>query len=247
MSIEDKAGKKEERTENMEKEKNEGRNSRFFYSGFGRQLVFAVFNVIFLISLAVTLTVLFRPLYYFDINYLDIPEHSGYSEQTCRENYDVLIDYNLLISPDKLEFPDFPMSQEGEIHFAEVKRIFVGAQLAALVGLPCFVGRLIWQRRRKNGDFRWLGMTVWVCLALVALVGGCVAVSWETAFVWMHKILFRNDYWIFNAETDPVIRILPDSFFMHCGILILALLSAFLIFCVFLKKKQEGILKEKRS
>ena len=29
---------------------------------------------------------------------------------------------------------------------------------------------------------------------------------------------FDNDYWLFNSKTDPVIKILPDEFFMHCGI-----------------------------
>ena len=210
-----------------------------------KQLVLALLNVMFLICLAITLTVLFRPLYYFDIEYLGIPESSGYSAQVCRENYDVLIDYNLLVSPDKLDFPDFPMSRQGEIHFEEVKRIFVGAQWIALIGFGAFVLRILWQRRRKDRDFRWLAMSSWVCLALVGLVGGGVLLSWEKAFVLMHQILFRNDYWIFNATTDPVIKILPDTFFMHCGILILLLLLLFLTACYFLKKKLERATEKK--
>ena len=39
----------------------------------------------------------------------------------------------------------------------------------------------------------------------------------------MHRIFFRNDYWIFDAETDPVIRMLPEEFFLHCGLLIILL------------------------
>lgn len=36
----------------------------------------------------------------------------------------------------------------------------------------------------------------------------------------MHKVFFDNDYWLFDPKYDPVITILPDRFFLHCGILI---------------------------
>lgn len=75
------------------------------------------------ISLAVTITVLARPLYYFDIENLDIPQASGYSSEACKLNYDTLIDYNLLGGDEELFFPTLRMSEEGKIHFEEVKRI----------------------------------------------------------------------------------------------------------------------------
>ena len=44
--------------------------------------------------MAIVFTLHFRPLYYFDIDHLDIPATSGYSEEVIRRNYDELIDYN---------------------------------------------------------------------------------------------------------------------------------------------------------
>lgn len=58
---------------------------------------------------------------------------------------------------------------------------------------------------------------------VVAAVGAAVLIDWNWAFTTMHKIFFRNDFWIFDAKTDPVINILPEQFFMHCGIMIIVL------------------------
>ncbi|HFG9620637.1 TPA: DUF1461 domain-containing protein, partial [Clostridioides difficile] len=48
-------------------------------------------------------------------------------------------------------------------------------------------------------------------------------------------LLFRNDYWIFNPDLDPVINILPEEFFFHSGmmILILILLVSIVLFVMY--------------
>ena len=71
---------------------------------------------------------------------------------------------------------------------------------------------------------------------LVALVGGLVAINWDRTFVLMHKILFRNDFWSFDAADDPVIHILPEPFFLHCGVLILILQVLFAAICLLLAR-----------
>ena len=63
-------------------------------------------------------------------------------------------------------------------------------------------------------------------MALPAVFGLAIAVNWEGFFVAFHRLMFDNDYWIFDAATDPVITILPDAFFMHCALMILAIILA---------------------
>ena len=95
------------------------RRSVFFW----KNLVAAFLCTLGIFSMAIVFTLHFRPLYYFDIDHLDIPATSGYSEEVIRRNYDELIDYNSISGPSRLTFSDFMMSEEGEIHFEEVKRI----------------------------------------------------------------------------------------------------------------------------
>ena len=70
-------------------------------------------------------------------------------------------------------------------------------------------------------------LTGFVTAAIAAAVLMAIVIDWEWTFETMHGLLFDNDYWLFNSKTDPVIKILPDEFFMHCGIMIIGLTAAF--------------------
>lgn len=181
-------------------------------------LIFAVVCALAVICLAVSITVWFRPIYYFDIDFLDIPARSGVASEICRLNYDILIDYNLIGGPDKLELPDFIMSEAGKIHFEEVKAIFIAMQWIAIAGIAAIMAAVVWWKERE-----WMHYSVIITVAVAAVVLAAVAINWQWAFETMHGIFFNNDYWIFNHRTDPIITILPDTFFMHCGLMIITM------------------------
>ncbi|MBE6940050.1 MAG: TIGR01906 family membrane protein [Ruminococcaceae bacterium] len=176
---------------------------------------------IFIIAASVVITLNFRPLYYWEMEQMELAERTAYTEQQIRENYDILIDYQNFWGPDRLEMPDFPMSDTGRIHFEEVKVIFVTIEYLALISLLLAVAGTVWLRRQGNG---YLLRAAVLTPALPVVVGAAVAINWDWAFVTFHEIFFDNDYWIFNAYTDPVIRILPDIFFLHCAVMILLLI-----------------------
>ena len=183
----------------------------------------AAFASVAVICIGVTGAVLARPLYYLDMYLLNIPETSGISAAACKLNYDTLIEYNLLGGPTELFFPTLQMSETGRIHFEEVRDIFIGMQVIAIIAVVMLVIWTVLYRKQIFKDVRWMRWTGIVTLTVATFVGAAVTVDWETAFEMMHKVFFRNDYWIFNSYTDPVIKILPSEFFMHCGILIIVL------------------------
>lgn len=188
-------------------------------------LIFSFLLMILFISGAVVLTLNCRQLYYFDVDYLDIADHSGLSEEVIRRNYDVLIDYNSIFSHEELQFPDFPMSEGGRIHFLEVKRIFVGLQYVLILDLFLCVALLVRHIRRKSWAF--LKLTGAVTILVPLVLGALIALNWKWVFVTFHQLVFDNDYWLFDPAEDPVINILPDAFFMHCALMILGLV----VFC----------------
>lgn len=207
-----------------------------------RNIIAAVFAAIGVLCISVTITVMFRPLYYFDIDYLDIPQMSGMSETVIRANYDVLIDYNLLGGPSELNFPDLIMSQQGRIHFEEVKDIFIFMQIFSIAAVILLVLWIVAWVKKKSLSFKWMKFTG-IVIAIIASTCGCaLIIDWDWAFTAMHTIFFRNDYWIFDATTDPVIRILPEEFFMHCGIMIiiLALIQIIILQLVYRRLKHGG-------
>ena len=147
-------------------------------------------------------------------------------------NYDELIDYNSISGPSRLTFSDFMMSEEGEIHFEEVKRIFLNIEYASFVLVPLTLLLTAWQIRKKNAPF--FAVLSAFPTFLVVIVGSLVALNWDFCFVLFHKILFRNDYWIFDPACDPVITILPDAYFLHAAALILLCVLAASLFSLLL-------------
>ena len=178
-------------------------------------IIFAAFIICF----AVSFTLYCRPLYYYDIGYLQIAERSGMDADTIRKNYDVLIDYNLFWHDEELEFPDFVMSESGKIHFEESKAIFVFFQYGLIVTLVLSAAIICVQACRRR--FAFLKTAGLIAIGLPAVLGILLAWNWEWFFVTFHHIAFDNEYWIFDEATDPVITILPDTFFMHCAVMII--------------------------
>lgn len=192
----------------------------------------SVILTLFLIGVSVVGTLAFRPMYYADIERLRIAETSGYSKEEIRRNYDALIDYNMAWSDGELSFPSLPMSENGKTHFEEVKDIFDVFKYFALCGGILGAAGIVFMARRR--EYRYLKMTAIVSFALPAVLAAFVAVCWDKVFVVFHKLFFRNDYWLFDSVTDPVITILPDEFFMHCALLIFGGIVSGAVLCAVL-------------
>lgn len=205
-------------------------------------ILLALTLVLFIISAAVVVTLNFRPLYYWDIVLLHIAESSGYAREEIVQNYDVLIEYNSIFGPKELHFPTLAMSETGRIHFEEVKDVFVFFEITAIVTGILSLAGILYRHFRKNAGYLLLAGILTVGIPAVLAI--FIALNWDTVFVLFHKIVFNNDYWIFDAATDPVITILPDTFFMHCALLILALVVLGSVICLLLYKHSKKKVKE---
>ena len=187
-------------------------------------VIAAVCLTLFLFTFSVTLVLNLRWLYYLDIPMLKLEEASGMTAKEIRANYDALITYNQVWTRGALAFPTLPMSREGAIHFAEVKRIFDMIQILCLIsGILGFVMSAGLRRKNVRRHFKLAGI---LSLVLPLITGVMVAVSWERFFILFHHIAFRNDYWLFDPATDPVILILPDTYFLQCAVGILLVILA---------------------
>lgn len=191
----------------------------------GLEIIATFLCLLVFLSIAVVITLNFRSLYYASIKTFHITENTGLSETTIRNNYDVLIDYNRLFGTKELEFPDFPMSENGKIHFEEVKRIFITIEILGVISFILLIFIILYLV--KNYQFRFLKYNFSLGISIPIILGVLIGLNWEKAFVIFHKMFFNNDYWIFDVNTDPIITILPDKFFFICAVMILFLFILF--------------------
>ncbi|WP_343208197.1 TIGR01906 family membrane protein [Anaerolentibacter hominis] len=211
---------------------------------------FGIGFLVFSLSVGVIFILLFRPFYYLEMKLLDIPGSSGLSAAEIRSNYRVLMDYLLPFTGGELAFPTLKASAGGLKHFAEVKQLIRFVYAAALgSGILLSAGIL---RRRKKRDYSYLKTSARMMAALPVLLGLAFILRFSTVFSVFHRIFFRNDLYLFDPAIDPVILILPETFFMHCGLVILAVVltgsfSLWLIHHIITKKPALYVVRPDRT
>ncbi len=203
------------------------------------KFIFSIAFSLMIIIGAINFTVGFKELYYFDIDYLNISENTGITEEEIKLNYDYLIDYNLDKKVEEFEMPTIPSSREGAIHFEEVRAIFQGLKnifyicvIISIVGLFYYI---------KNNDFEIFKKISKTLIIMPIIMALPLVINFEKSFIIFHEIMFSNDYWIFDPDLDPVINILPEEFFFHSGIMILGiiLVSSIILYSISKIKKSK--------
>jgi len=190
-----------------------------------KKIINVISSVIFsvlIISAIIKFTVGFKQLYYFDIDYLNIPILSGLSKEEIKNNYDYMIDYNLDKESREFELPSIKSSENGKIHFEEVRNIFQVLNKIFNISLIFSIIILIINILNKNIEFFKTTSKTLIVIPLILMVP--IILNFDGSFILFHKLMFNNDYWIFDPTLDPVINILPEEFFFHSGMMILILI-----------------------
>lgn len=206
--------------------KSDGLTSEYAYSGH------AVFHILtgvllsmFIISSAVTLALNMRFIYYSDIDRYDLTGASGLTKEELKEDYNELIDYNLVWGDDSLDFPHFTLSEGAAEHFVEARNIFLFFGWGVFMfGIPVLLGIFI-AKKKKYGT-AYLMYAAFITLVLPVILGTACFAAWDKVFILFHELSFGNDLWLFDPAVDPVIKVLPDQFFFHEALAIFGLVVA---------------------
>lgn len=191
-------------------------------------------------SLLTLLTILFftkiimnlKLIYYYDALNSNIIEEYNLNTQkytqnnvqyinsiSLKENYNYIIDY--IQNPVKKNFklPTIPFSSNGKRHFDDVKKVILYGEYFFIASIILFA--TISLLTKKNYILICL-KTSGKQLIVIAILALFISVfNFSDFFDSFHKLIFPNDYWIFDPQYDPVILILPEVYFMHCAAVIL--------------------------
>ena len=70
------------------------------------------------------------------------------------------------------------------------------------------VGGMYLLKRKMKSFTTWIYFNNHFPIALMLPI----VINFEKSFVIFHKLLFSNDYWVFDPEKDPIILMLPEEF-----------------------------------
>ena len=196
-------------------------------------------SVLCLLAAAILLTIYLAWLLYpMEISYFNLPDKVYLKAETIQYNFNILMNYLTNPFSQVLEMPDFRSSAAGLHHFAVVKNLFHLVQLVALVTLPSFyffVKGIV-----KKGFLSLFSKGLLTLVVLPVLIGlGGVLIGFDQFFTLFHQILFvGDDTWLFDPAKDPVILILPETFFLHAFLLFFSLYESFFGF-LYLKSRRD--------
>ena len=93
-------------------------------------------------------------------------------------------------------------TEREKLHLSDVKRIF----LCRLFVFTCVITNIVF-----------------------ASLIGIISINFDKAFTIFHHLLFKNDYWLLDPNTDDLINLLPESFFIHMALTIVGIYSVIVI------------------
>ncbi len=135
------------------------------------------------------------------------------------ENDDLDVNYN----PDGEEMY---MRQTEIDHMVDVKNLYTGLRIIALGSLIIGVSLVCYQYKRDKKElYITLKTMPYFPIGFIVIVGGAMAIDFSATFTIFHKIFFTNDDWLLRYD-DILILLLPQSFWMISGVLILIGFSA---------------------
>lgn len=181
------------------------------------------------------LVINFKPLYYYDIASLNIEDKSQLDVSTIKLNYNYLLDYLNSSRGKNFSLPTLPSSAKAVIHFQEVYSVINTLTISLFIFLIILIPGIFISVRKKQ--FLFLKISGISLILLPVILIPVSFINFDDFFNLFHKVIFHNNYWLFDPSTDPVILILPEQFFMHCLILIVVLSFLFGIILLYTYKK----------
>lgn len=196
-----------------------------------------------IILLTINLIILCKPLYYVKIDSLNLTDFN--SKENIIRNYDYIVNY-LYEFPknnngEDFNIPTLPSSPEGKSHFKDVQKLIFKVNIC--LGVSSLLSAIIIIKCIKDKYFKILKHTS-LCLIFIPIsLLLPMLINFHSSFTLFHKLFFNNDNWLFDSQFDPIIKFLPQNFFLYMSIciissLILISIILYISYTIFKYKKK---------
>lgn len=137
----------------------------------------------------------------------------------------------------RLSLDYLTISVHGFAHYRQVK-ILTG--ILELTGTRSLVLITISLRSIKRSPKLLLNQLRAIWIILVVLIMGMTLffIDFNNNFIRLHRILFNNNWWIFNPASDQTILLIPVTFFTKCGLIMLTIVVLMGLIAILLVRHQ---------
>lgn len=228
----------------------------------GRKLVGGTLSLVSALILIIVILLTTIELNAFNLDFfrseyrkLNSTQAIGISEQDLLRTTEVLLAYirgqrhDLQIEAE-IKGKMRPVFNQREIdHMADVQRLYTVGHWLRNSGLVLLIILLAGLRRLTGREFRryWAGGFLAGTVAFICFLAAVVlAISRDFLWFWnkFHTLIFTNDLWLLNPETDILIQIVPEQFFFDLVVRILVFFTLAVVILVvpagiiFIKKQK---------
>jgi len=149
---------------------------------------------------------------------------TGYAEPDLRGATDSIL-HDLVIGP-----PDFavevngtPVLEERErSHMRDVRGVFAGFGLLALVSAGVLVAGVVGARRMGHVERAWraIGTGMRVLVVAIVVAGVIATFAFDAAFEVFHRLFFPGGSYTFDPRTDRLVQLFPFDFWSETTIVL---------------------------
>ena len=160
----------------------------------------------------------------------EIPKITNKSLDELSSITDDIISYLKADGGDELLSPHF--NEREVLHMRDVQNLFDIARLIKTVSLLLIGFSLYYFYRVKQYKLlgKFLSFGLFINHGVFGIIGLLASIDFNKYFNYFHLIFFDNDLWILNPNTDLMIQMLPEDFFMNMAFRIL--LSFFVLLAI---------------
>lgn len=148
---------------------------------------------------------------------------TGYDAADLRAATDAILS-DLVFGPPSfdVQVAGQPVLNERERgHMRDVRGVFGGLYVAAIVGAVVLAGAFVATRRggsARAGLWRRLSRSGLV-IATTTVIGGLVGLLFfDQAFILFHEVFFPQGNYLFDPRTDRLVQLFPESFWVESSI-----------------------------
>lgn len=184
--------------------------------------LYSLFILVWLVCLSVFIFMNLPIIYLMIIKFMDISTSTHIKMTDIADNYTNIIRY--LQSPFISHMHTvIPVNDVVIKHFRDVKTLIIINNL--LVVILTLVNFKMINRLSISNKLWILRMPLRSIYMLFTSLVIFSVIDFKDAFVFMHKLLFRNQNWIFDEKKEPIINLFPSQYFMIGFIFIFLIVS----------------------